>query len=668
MSTTTDEAARVSELAAEITAARHAYYGAGDTPLNDPQYDALEEELRELLAARPDLTPDPNPLDVVGAPAVLHAPVRHARPMLSLEKATASEQVAAFFARFPGQMIGVTRKIDGISLSLVYQDGRLVSAATRGDGAVGENVTTLANAVVDGVPQTIDVLGRVEIRGEAVMLHETFDAYNATATTALVNPRNAAAGVFRAKDPAKVADRRLRFLTFDLLDAESRPGVTFTDLAALGFDPVPVTACSTADEAMDAIAAIELERPELPYDIDGAVLRLVDRAAYEAAGVRSASPRGAIAFKYPAEEKVTDLLDVVWEVGKIGKVVPRAVLAAVHVAGTTITSATLANQTVIRERGVRIGDRVIVRRAGDVIPFVAGVVNAQARTGAEREILAPTHCPSCEQPLTVEGKSDELYCTNLSCPAQAVRRLIHWASRAAADIDAVGPVWIERLSDTSLLTDRASFYALERTDLLRFDGMGEVSADRMLQSIERSKRVGLRRALIGLAIPLASEGTAARLCRAGYASIEAVAAASETELQQVEDIGPKVAASLRAHLNREDVRAELARMRELGVNLDVLDEDRPVQAAADAPLAGQTLVITGALTDPRTGEKVARPAFAKLCERAGATIASSVSANTTALVCGANVGAAKTGRADKLGVEVRDQADVWQVLIAGAIA
>ena len=362
------------------------------------------------------------------------------------------------------------------------------------------------------------------------------------------------------------------------------------------------------------------------------------------------------------------LADVIWDVGKIGKVSPVAVLEPVFVGGTTVTRATLANQEVIRARDVRIGDTVLVRRAGDVIPFVAGVLDASKRTGAEREIEPPEQCPSCGQPLTEQGNSRELFCTNVACPAQTVRRLIHWASRAAADIDAIGPVWIERLNEAGLLERPSDFYALERDTLLSFERIADVSADRMLESIDRSRSVGLRRALIGLAIPMASEGTAARICRAGFRSLEALADAGEEELQQVEDIGPKVAASLHTHLNRESTRAELARLRELGVDLDVLDEDLPPEVAADAPLAGKTVVVTGTIADPRSGEKIPRPTFQRLCERAGATTASSVSASTDLLITGENVGAAKTAKAEKLGVEVVDQGEIWKQLIDAGVA
>jgi DNA ligase (NAD+) len=315
---------------------------------------------------------------------------------------------------------------------------------------------------------------------------------------------------------------------------------------------------------------------------------------------------------------------------------------------------------------VKIGDTVLVRRAGDVIPFVAGVLDASKRTGSEQEIVPPSACPSCGQPLTEVGNSRELFCTNVACPAQTVRRLIHWASRAAADIEAVGPVWIERLAEAGDLERPSDFYALTRERLLEFERIGEVSADRMIESIEASRGVGLRRALIGLAIPMASEGTAARLCRSGFASLEEVADAGEEKLVAVEDIGPKVAASLTEHLGR--LRPELERLRGFGVSLDVREEDLPPVVASDAPLAGKTVVITGSISDPRSGEKVPRPAFQRLCEKAGATTASSVSASTDMLITGADVGASKLTKAEKLEVEVVDQGAIWEQLIAAGVA
>jgi DNA ligase (NAD+) len=660
-----DARERIQELADQVVVLRDAYY-RGSPLVADAEYDAIEDDLRGLVAAHPELAPDPNPLDQVGAPAVLHAPIRHSRPMLSLEKATRPEQVAVFFGRFPGQPVVVMPKLDGLSLALVYEDGRLARAITRGDGTTGDDVTVLVRALADGVPARVGAPGRVEVRGEAVMLRSTFTAYNsAHPDRPLINPRGAAAGTLRAKDPATVAERRLRFFAFDLDAADGTAADLAEGLRALGFTVADMRHCADADAAQAVIAEIEARRNDLDYDLDGAVLRLADRDAYAAAGTRSSSPRGALAYKFAAEEKTTVLSDVVWDVGKTGKIAPVAHLEPVFVGGTTVTRATLANQEVIRARGIMIGDTVLVRRAGDVIPFVAGVLDASRRTGAEREIVPPAACPSCGQPVTEQGNSRELFCTDVACPAQTVRRLIHWASRAAADIEAVGPVWIERLAEAGILEHPSDLYRLTTEQLLEFDRIGEVSATRMVESIDASRRVGLRRALIGLAIPMASEGTAARLCRAGFGSLEEVADAGEERLVAVDDIGPKVAASLTEHLTR--LRPELARLRQHGVSLDVREEDLPPVVASDAPLAGKTVVITGSISDPRSGEKVPRPTFQRLCEKAGATPATSISANTDMLITGAEVGAAKLTKAEKLGVEVVDQGEIWRQLIAAGV-
>jgi DNA ligase (NAD+) len=658
---------RIAELADRIVALRDAYY-RGSPLVADAEYDAIEDELRKLIGANPELTPDPNPLEQVGAPNVLHAPIRHSRPMLSLEKATRPEQVVAFFERFPGQPVVVMPKLDGLSLALVYEGGRFARAITRGDGTTGDDVTVLVKALVDGIPGRVDAPGRVEVRGESVMLRSTFEAYNkAHPDRPLINPRGGAAGTLRAKDPAAVAGRRMRFFAFDL-DISSDAAVADLEeaLISLGFDAAEMRHCDDAAAAQAVIAEIDARRNELDYDLDGAVLRLANRDAYAAAGTRSSSPRGALAYKFAAEEKTTVLADVLWDVGKTGKIAPVAALEPVFVGGTTVTRATLANQEVIKARGIKIGDTVLVRRAGDVIPFVAGVLDVSKRTGAERDIVPPVVCPSCGQAVVEQGNSRELFCTNVSCPAQTVRRLIHWASRAAADIEAIGPVWIERLAEAGILDRPSDFYALTVEQLLEFDRIGDISAARMIDSIDASRSVGLRRALIGLAIPMASEGTAARLCRAGFGSLEEVADAGDERLVAVEDIGPKVAASLTEHLTR--LRPELERLRSRGVSLDVREEDLPPVVAAGAPLAGKTVVITGSISDPRSGEKVPRPTFQRLCERAGATAASSVSASTDFLITGADVGASKLTKAEKLGVEIVDQSTVWQQLIAAGIA
>jgi DNA ligase (NAD+) len=660
---------RIAELTAEIRRLNDLYYGTGDTPMPDADFDALKDELAALVAEHPELEPADSPLAKVNAPAQLTGPtVRHARPMLSLAKASTKEAIVTFCARFPGQVFRVSEKLDGLSLSVVYQDGELDYVATRGTGDVGELVTEKARWVLPDLPATIDEPGRVEVRGEALMRRSVWQAYNeAHPDKPLTNPRNGAAGTLMQKDPQAAAESG-RLLWFDAFGAE-RAGGEPIDPAALGIPLAGQVLCEDADAVLAAIDAIGERRNGLDYDIDGAVVRLHEPAAFDAAGYNSAEPRGAIAFKYPPEEKLTKLLGVEWQVGKIGRIAPRARVAPVFVGGVTVENITLHNPRLIRERDLRIGDTVAVVRRGDVIPF-AGRSIPEDRVGTEEPIEPPTHCPSCGTELDVRGTGEERWCPNLQCPAQITRRLMHWASRSAADMEGVGDIWIEKLADDGVLKRRSDFYTVTVDQLLTYERMGEVSAAKMVESIAASKGLGLRRALFGLAIPMASEGVAKRLCLAGFTTIEEVMAATAEELEAIRDIGPKVAESVAAFFARPEVAEEIAELRRHGVDLDVVDEDRPVDvaAAADSPLKGATVVITGAFTDPRSGSKISRPDVTRLVEQAAATTASSVSSSTDYLLAGADVGAAKTTKAEKLGVTVVDQDELWRWLAQAGVA
>jgi DNA ligase (NAD+) len=654
---------RIDELAAEVRRLNDLYYGTGDSPVPDAEYDALKDELAALVAEHPELEPADSPLGKVNAPSQLTGPtVRHARPMLSLAKVTTDEQVRAFCERFPGQTFRVSEKLDGLSLSVVYADGRLEYVATRGTGAIGELVTEKVRHVVPDLPHEVAVDGRVELRGEALMFRSTWQAYNeAHPDKILTNPRSGAAGTFMQKDPeaAAAGGRLLRFYAF----GADRDGVPIASASLGGIEDVDTDICADADEVVAAIERIGERREGLDYEVDGAVIRLHDAGAFEAAGFNSAEPRGAIAFKYPPEERTTKLLSVEWPVGKVGRVPPRARVEPVFVGGVTVENITLHNPRLIRERDLRIGDTVAVVRRGDVIPF-AGRAIVEERDGSEQEIVPPTHCPSCGSELEVRGTGEERWCLNLQCPAQATRRLMHWASRAAADMEGVGDVWIEKLADDGVLRRRSDFYRVTAEQLIGYERMGEVSARNVVDAIQGSKGLGLRRALIGLAIPMASDGVAKRLCLAGYDRIEDVMDASVDDLVAIRDIGSKVAESVVSFFAREEIRDEVQELRDLGVLLDVLDEDRPVDvaAAADSPLKGATVVVTGAFTHGVTGAKISRPDLTRLVEQAGATAASSVSANTDYLLAGANVGASKTDKASKLGVEVVDQDRLWSWL------
>ncbi len=668
----TSAAERIAELTARVKELNDAYYGTGETPFPDADYDALKDELAALVAEHPDLEPADSPLGKVNAPEHLAGPtIRHARPMLSLAKASTEEAIRTFCARFEGRTFRVSEKLDGLSLSIVYEDGKLDYVATRGTGTVGELVTDKARWVIPELPKKIRFKGRVEVRGEALMPRSTWQAYNDThPDKPLTNPRNGAAGTLMQKDPeaAAAAGRLLRFFAFGAERNAVHPPAEL-DPEALGIELAHQTICDDADAVIAAIHAIGERRDKLDYDIDGAVVRLHEPAAFEAAGFNSAEPRGAIAFKYPPEEKLTKLLAVEWQVGKVGRIAPRAKVKPVFVGGVTVENITLHNPRLIRERDLRIGDTVAVVRRGDVIPF-AGRSIPEDRDGSEQVIEPPTHCPSCNTELEVRGTGEERWCPNLQCPAQITRRLMHWASRPAADMEGVGDVWIEKLAEDGVLKTRSDFYTLTAEKLMTYERMGEVSAKNMVDSIERSKGLGLRRALFGFAIPMASDGTAKRFCLAGYESIEAVADATVEDLVAIRDIGAKVAESVVAFFDRPEVIEEIAALRAHGVDLDVHDEDRPVDvaAAADSPLKGKSVVITGAFTDPRSGAKVSRPEVTRMVEQAAATTASSVSASTDYLLAGANTGASKTAKADKLGVTVVGQDELWRWLAEAGVA
>ena len=657
-------ATRMQELADQLLYHKNLYYNA-QPEISDEEYDALEVELAELEQKYPELKADESPVALVGAAVAgdLFSPVRHERPMASLAKAYTQEEIDAFLSRFPDQRLTLLPKFDGTSLSLLYKQGKLVRAATRGDGTIGEDVTK--NVVgMKGVPESLSDLRDIEIRGECVMSHVDFDAYNALHPgNPLKNPRNAASGTLRAKDRAAVADRPLTFLAFSyqVLDG-SLSTMDAASLTALGFRVERCVEGATAADVPAYITETEQVRRSLDYDIDGVVMRLADAKAFDAAGDTSHHPRGALAFKMAAELGETTLLNVTWQVGKSGIVSPVAEIQPVFLSGTTISRATLHNLSVIEQKGIKIGDRIQIRRAGDVIPHVDGVAPGYARDGSERDIVPPTSCPSCGGPLTEIGSSRVLQCTNSeSCEAQQSRRLIHWASRASSDIDAVGQSWIGRLLDADLLTRPSDFYRLDKETLLaQGEGMGERLADKMLLSIEASKNVGLRKSMIGFAIPLASEGTAKRLCRAGYKSIEEVAAASQEDLEKVEDVGPAVAASLVEFFADPDNQKEIADLRSLGVNLDVLPEDEPVvievaEGSEAPPFLGKKVCITGKLPSG-----LDRKVFQKLLENEGARATSSVSKDTDFLVAGPDIiqkGSSKLVAAAANSVSVLSEAD-----------
>lgn len=661
---------RIESIVQEIQHHRHLYY-LGQEVISDAEYDALEEELRGIVSAHPNLSPIDNPLEKAGTDLSggLFEDVRHEVPMLSLEKAHTAEQLEAFFARFPGENFSMQPKFDGLSLSLLYRGGKLQRAATRGDGETGQDVTANIidakgqllsgiEGIVTPLPEPIDC----EIRGEIVMLRSHFAAYNAAhPSKPLINPRNGAAGTLNTKERAKSRGRILTFQPFEVIVLEgslhgSSQGAILT---ALGFAVESYEETNAPAAILSFIKRIEAGRQDVDYELDGVVIKLADRKRYEAAGATGSHPKGAIAYKLAPEVAQTTLLEVDWRPGKTGQLTPRGRVSPVFVAGTTIEYVTLHNLSVIAERDIRIGDRVFIQRAGDVIPFVSGPADASQRDGSELEIVPPKKCPSCGGQLVEVGESRVLHCENTQgCPSQRLRRLAHWASRAGADIEGLSERRLAQLTETGLVNRNSDLYALTFEDLMpggepAFEGLGERSARNLLRSIDESKNVGLRRAIVGWSIPLCSEGTAKRLCRAGYESVEQIQAATFEELQEVEDIGPEVASSLMAFLAQPSTQEEIRTLRAAGVNLDVLDADRPVKASS-SPLAGKSIVITGTLSKGR------KEVQADL-EAAGAKASSSISAKTDYLVVGADAGS-KFQKAQKLGVQVLTEAEVYALL------
>jgi DNA ligase (NAD+) len=457
-----------------------------------------------------------------------------------------------------------------------------------------------------------------------------------------------------------VVDRALCFNAFEVILLDGTTASSQADeLAALGYEALGYAETDDPAVVQAYIDETERTRAAVDYELDGVVIKLADRSAYEAAGATGSHPKGALAHKLAPEVSETLLLEVDWKPGKTGQLTPRGRVTPVFVGGTTITYASLHNLSMIAERDIRIGDRIRIQRAGDVIPFVAGPVDISKRDGSEQVIVPPSACPSCGGPLVEVGSSRILKCENtLGCPSQKLRRLSHFSSRAAADVEGLSEQRLAQLTEAGLLSRTSDLYRLTRESLMPagkpLEGMGEKSVDNLLAAVEKSKDVGLRRAIIGWSIPLCSEGTAKRLCRHGYESIEQLQAASVEELCEVEDIGPEVAASLRAFLDQADTQQEILDLRSLGVNLDVLPVDRPVQAPTNSVFAGKSVVITGTLSK---GRKEVQTDL----EAAGAKASGSISVKTDFLIAGENAGS-KLAKAQSLGVRILSEAEAYAML------
>jgi DNA ligase (NAD+) len=661
---------RIEELAAEIREHDHRYYVLDKPSISDAAYDKLFRELKELEEAHPDLRPADSPTARVGGG--LRAgfkKVKHTRSMGSLDSLMNETEARDFDARikkglgledglFAGEVAYTAEpKFDGLSIELVYQDGVLVRGSTRGDGETGEDVTENLRTI-RAIPLRLrdegpaeGRRGRLAVRGEALMPLAEFEALNKRLIQAdeepFANARNAAAGTVRQLDPAITASRRLDFYAYDVLDAEHAEFATQWELLEAlrgwGFH-VEKTAkrCAGIDAVVAYHAKLAEKRDALPYEIDGVVAKVDDRATHARLGVRSRSPRYAFAFKFPPREEVTQVLDIVVQVGRTGKLTPVAQLKPVDVSGVTVSRATLHNQDEIDRKDVRVGDTVRVRRAGDVIPEVVEVLK-DLRPKGTHAFAMPTACPVCEARVVREGAYH--LCTNgLSCPAQLERHLSHFTSRGAMDIVGLGDKTVKQLLEKGLIRDLADIYHLTPIDLVGLEGFAEKSIDNLSQAIEASKKPRLDRFLFALGIEHVGD-TVARLLAEHYGALSGIMDAGEEDLQEIRGIGPEVAESVHHFFSNKRNRKVIERLLKAGVR--PVAEERP---SGPRPLDGETVVFTGGL------ETMPRPDAQRLAERAGARVTSGVSKKVTLVVAGPGAGS-KLEDAQRLGIAVISEAE-----------
>ncbi len=644
---------RMNELVALLNRYATEYYTSDNPSVSDSEYDRLYRELVELEAAYPDQVLADSPTHRVGG-KILDGfeKYSHQYPLYSLQDAFSREELEAFDARVRKELPQPTYicelKIDGLSISLTYEKGILVVGATRGDGSIGENITENLKRVKD-IPLTLPEELDITVRGECYMPRASFDQVNQArqenGEPEFANPRNAAAGTLRQLDTAVVAKRNLATFLYQEASPSTRDSQekVLKHLEQLGFvvNPKRILAKSI-DEIWDFIQKVGQERENLPYDIDGVVIKVNDLAGQEELGFTVKAPKWAVAYKFPAEEKEAQLLSVDWTVGRTGVVTPTANLTPVQLAGTTVSRATLHNVDYIAEKDIRKDDTVIVYKAGDIIPAVLRVV--ESKRVSEEKLDIPTNCPSCDSQLLHFEDEVALRCINPRCPAQIMEGLIHFASRDAMNITGLGPSIVEKLFAANLVKDVADIYRLKEDDFLLLEGVKEKSASKLYQAIQASKENSAEKLLFGLGIRHVGS-KASQLLLQHFHSIENLAQADPDEVASIEGLGSVIAQSLQTYFATEGSKILLDELKEAGVNLDYKGQT----VVADAILSGLTVVLTGKL------ERLTRSEAKSKLESLGAKVTGSVSKKTDLVVAGADAGS-KLQKAQELGIEVRDEA------------
>ncbi|HEV3351956.1 MAG TPA: NAD-dependent DNA ligase LigA [Acidimicrobiales bacterium] len=666
-----DPAVRVADLRQQIEHHNVRYHQLDDPEVSDAEYDALVRELREIEGAHPELVTPESPTQKVGAApdTSTFAPVRHRQPMMSLDNAFSFEELLAWGKRMERYISAdvdfvCELKIDGVAMSVVYENGRYTRAATRGDGVVGEDVTANV-ATIEAVPEHLTLKGKrlpsvLEVRGEVYMPISAFTELNQKQGEAglrlFANPRNSAAGSLRQKDPKITASRDLSFFAYQVGELEGGPRLrrhseTLDLLRDAGLPVNPEIRTLGSLEEVDDFCRHWLEhRHDLDYEIDGVVVKVDDLAQRAELGATSKAPRWAIAYKFPPEEATTVLKDIMVSIGRTGKATPFAMLEPVRVSGSTVQLATLHNEDQVRLKDVRPGDTVIVRKAGDVIPEVVGPVVSKRPAGAKPWAF-PARCPICRAALVrLEGESDT-FCTNADCPGQRDQRIVHFASRGAMDIEGLGERTVMLLTAKGLVADAGDIYSLTYDDVIDLEGFADLSARNLLAAIEASKERPLANLLVGLGIRHLG-GRGAEVLASALGHLDRIIAAPEEELAATEGVGPVIAGSVRQFFERN--RSLVDKLRAAGVNFKG-------PAAPDLPqtLAGQAVVITGTL------DGFSREGAVDAVKGRGGASPGSVSKKTAYLVVGRDAGTSKVAKAAELGVPTLDEAQFEHLLETG---
>lgn len=643
----------MNELVALLNRYATEYYTSDNPSVSDGEYDRLYRELVELETAYPEQVLADSPTHRVGG-KVLDGfeKYSHQYPLYSLQDAFSREELDAFDARVRKEVAHPTYicelKIDGLSISLTYEKGILVAGVTRGDGSIGENITENLKRVKD-IPLTLPEELDITVRGECYMPRASFDQVNQVrqenGEPEFANPRNAAAGTLRQLDTAVVAKRNLATFLYQEASPSTRDsqekGLKYLEQLGFVVNPKRILA-ENIDEIWNFIQEVGQERENLPYDIDGVVIKVNDLASQEELGFTVKAPKWAVAYKFPAEEKEAQLLSVDWTVGRTGVVTPTANLTPVQLAGTTVSRATLHNVDYIAEKDIRKDDTVIVYKAGDIIPAVLRVV--ESKRVSEEKLDIPTNCPSCNSDLLHFEDEVALRCINPRCPAQIMEGLIHFASRDAMNITGLGPSIVEKLFAANLVKDVADIYRLQEEDFLLLEGVKEKSAAKLYQAIQASKENSAEKLLFGLGIRHVGS-KASQLLLQYFHSIENLYQADSEEVASIESLGGVIAKSLQTYFATEGSEILLRELKETGVNLDYKGQT----VVADAALSGLTVVLTGKL------ERLKRSEAKSKLESLGAKVTGSVSKKTDLVVVGADAGS-KLQKAQELGIQVRDEA------------